>query len=76
MSLGPLEGFMLGFALVANVKEILLILANIAFWFSNDPVLSYPCLRGEIRAANRFVNVDVDVRFIDNFSGRQSAYSY
>ena len=70
MSQSSLKSLVLRFAVVTNIDEVFLGLASVALWLSDYFILPDLCLWSEVRTTDCFVNVDIDIRFVNDLSIR------
>lgn len=63
-----LEGFMLWFVLIVKIDKVFFGLGDVGFGFCNHTVLANLGLGGQVGSANGFMNINVNVRFVDDFS--------
>ena len=66
---------MLGFVLVSQIDQVFFAPGDVGFGFCNDTVLVNLTLGGLVGSADGFMNINVNVRFVDDFSVPVSARS-
>lgn len=66
---------MLWFVLVFQIDQVFFGPGDVGFGFCNDTVLVNFTLGGQVGSADGFMNVNVNVRFVDDFSVPVSARS-